>query len=101
MTDVDLIKAVEQEDSGMNLYWVYICESEWGCYCFAHSPNKAKMLVAHEFDVKHTDMRYKTLEKGVNVSFEAAVSCEEQPEYEHVKRCGFEYAENEEDEYGW
>lgn len=84
--------------SRMNLYLVHSCESEWGCYCFAHSANKAKMLVAHEMDDEYINMRYETLRRGVNVPFEVVVLDDEQPEYEHVKRCGFEYKE---DEYVW
>lgn len=56
------------------------------------------MLVAHEMDDEYINMRYETLRRSVNVPFEVVVLDDEQPEYEHVKRCGFEYKE---DEYGW
>ena len=64
----------------MNLYLVRSCESEWGCYCFAHSPNKAKMLVSHEMNDKYINMRYTTLYGGANVPFEAVVLDDEQPD---------------------
>ena len=77
----------------MNLYLVHSCESEWVCYCFAHSANKAKTLVAHELDEQYINMRYNTLYRGANVPFEVAVLDDEQPEYKYVKQCGFEYEE--------
>ena len=57
----------------MNLYLVHSCESEWGLYCFAHSANKAKMLVAHEMDDEYINMRCETIRRGVNVPFEVVV----------------------------
>lgn len=77
----------------MNLYLVYSCESEWGCYCFAHSANKAKMLVSYEMDDEYINMRYKTLYRGANVPFEVVVLDDEQSEYQYVKQCGFKYEE--------
>ena len=82
----------------MNLYLVHSCESEWGCYCFAHSANKAKQLVAHEMDDEYVNMRYSTLRRGVNAPWEGVVADEDDAAYAYVKQCGFEYNE---DEYGW
>ena len=79
----------------MNLYIVYSCESEWGCYCFARSANKAKMLVAHEMDDEYVNMRCKMLRRGVNEPWEVAVVSEDDEAYAYVKQCGFEYKEDE------
>lgn len=77
----------------MNLYLVHSCKSEWDCYCFAYSANKAKMLVAHEMGEEYINMRYDTLYRGANVPIEVAVLDNEHPEYKYVKQCGFKYEE--------
>ena len=75
----------------MNLYLVHSRESEWGCYCFAHSANKAKRLVAKAMDYEYANMRYSTLRRGVNEPWEVVVESEDDAAYAYVKQCGFEY----------
>lgn len=81
----------------MNLYLVHSCESEWGCYCFARSANRAKQIVAHEMNDEYVNMRYKTLKRGVNIPLETAVTDKDHFAYAHLQRCGFEYKEVDEE----
>ena len=51
----------------MNLYMVLDSNYDWCCFAFDTSRNKAKLSVAREFGNEYTEMRCKTLKKGVNV----------------------------------
>lgn len=50
----------------MNLYRVYPKDSNWSCFCFADTRNRAKTLVAHEFDdTDYIDLRCEKKASGV------------------------------------
>lgn len=78
----------------LNLYMVMDSNYDWCCFAFDISRNKAKLSVAQEFDQEYTDMRCKTLKKGVNISVPMLVTCPEDKGYDIVQSCGYEYRED-------
>ena len=53
-----------------------VCDSnyDWCCFAFDTSRNMAKLSVARKFGNEYTEMRCKTLKKGVNVPFPMIVT---------------------------
>lgn len=82
----------------MNLYMVLDSNYDWCCFAFDTSRNKAKLSVAKEFGNEYTEMRCKTLKKGVNVPLPMLVTHPDDNGYDIVKNCGYEYATDE--QYG-
>ena len=78
----------------MNLYMVLTSQYDWCCFAFDVSRNKAKIAVAQEFDCEYTEMRCKTLKKGVNILSPMLVTDDESEGYEIVKSLGYEYGED-------
>ena len=82
----------------MNLYQVWTSEYDWCAYCIAPTRSKAKLMVAHEFGEEYTDMRCKTIRKGVNAGFACVIDSELHPLYHFVTEFGCCYVdENGED----
>lgn len=79
----------------LNLYMVMDSQYDWCCFAFDISRNKAKLSVAQEFDYEYTEMRCKTLKKGINVSLPMLVTHPDDKGYDIVKACGFEYGKEE------
>ena len=75
----------------VNLYMVLDSNYDWCCFAFDTSRNKAKLSVAKEFGNEYTEMRCKTLKKGVNVPFPMLVTHPDDEGYDIVKNCGYEY----------
>lgn len=78
----------------LNLYMVMDNNYDWCCFAFDTSRNKAKLSVAQEFGYEYTEMRCKTLKKGVNVPLPMLVTCPEDNGYDIVQNCGYEYGED-------
>jgi len=78
----------------LNLYQVTDSTYEWCCFAFDTSRNRAKMRVANEFGNEYTEMRCKTLKRGVNVPVPMLVTCPDDAGYDIVKACGYEYGED-------
>ena len=81
----------------MNLYMVYDGNYDWCCFAFDTTRNRAKMRVAREFDCEYTDMRCKTLKKGVNIPAPMLVTHPEDKGYDIVQACGYSYGTDEEE----
>ena len=79
----------------LNLYMVLDSDYDWCCFAFDTSRNRAKLSVAQEFGYEYTDMRCKTLRKGVNVSLPMLVTHPEDKGYEIVQNCGYEFGKDE------
>lgn len=81
----------------MNLYEVREKNHAWACYCFAATANRAKAMVAHEFDdADYIDLRCVKLKRGTGkVQYETLVPDEQHELYEIVCECGGEYLEEE------
>lgn len=79
----------------LNLYMVLDSQYDWCCFAFDVSRNKAKMRVAEHFGCDYTEMRCKTLKKGVNVAIPMLVDHPDEKGYDLVKQCGYEYKEEE------
>ena len=75
----------------MNLYMVLDSNYDWCCFAFDTSRNMAKLSVARKFGNEYTEMRCKTLKKGVNVPFPMLVTHPDDNGYDIVKNCGYEY----------
>lgn len=75
----------------MNLYVVLDSNYDWCCFAFDISRNKAKLRVAKEFGNDYTDMRCKTLRKGINVAAPMLVTHPDDNGYDIVRNCGYEY----------
>ena len=80
---------------GVNLYMVLDANYDWCCFAFDTSRNKAKLSVAREFGNEYTEMRCKTLKKGVNVPSPMLVTHPDDNGYDIVKNCGYEYGTDE------
>jgi hypothetical protein len=78
----------------MNLYTVGDYRSDWVCYCFATTVNRARTMVADHFGEKYIHMRGSLLKRGVNVSCPVVVDCAEHELYPKVVECGYRYAED-------
>ena len=68
---------------------------DWCCFAFHVSRNRAKLRVAKEFGCEYTDMRCKTLKKGVNVLVPMLVTHPEDKGYDIVQNCGYSYGTDE------
>lgn len=79
----------------LNLYMVMDSNYDWCCFAFDSSRNRAKMSVAEKFSCDYTEMRCKTLKKGVNVSVPMLVTHPDDTGYDIVKSCGYGYKEEE------
>lgn len=82
-----------------NLYMVLDANYDWCCFAFDISRNRAKMRVAKEFGCEYTEMRCKTLRKGVNVPLPMLVDSPDAEGYDMVLACGYHY-KTEEEEWG-
>ena len=81
----------------MNLYQVFDKNYEWACFAFDVSRNRAKSRVAELFGLFYTDMRCKTLKKGVtSIQTPTVVDCETDAAYKVVLECGYKYYSDEE-----
>lgn len=80
----------------MNLYMVCDSNYDWCCFAFDTSRNRAKMRAAEHFFCEYTDMRCKTLRKGINVSDPKLIYDEDCEGYDIVKNCGFKYEDDSE-----
>ena len=80
----------------MNLYNVMDKNYEWGCFVFAPSRNRAKVLVAEHFNEDYIHLRCKTLKKGINMDQCLIVDCPEDTGYDLVLKLGFHYPTQEE-----
>ena len=80
----------------MNLYMVLDINYDWCCFAFDVSRNRAKMRVAENFGCEYTEMRCKTLSKGVNVPIPRLVETDTDEGYDVVLACGYHYATEEE-----
>ena len=80
----------------LNLYRVSYCYSEWCVFVFDTSRGRAKARTAREFDGEYIHMRCQSLMRGVNVPFPMIVSSPDDEGYEHVLKCGHQYASDEE-----
>lgn len=80
----------------MNLYQVMTKEYEWCAYCIAPTRSKAKLMVAQEFGEEYTDMRCKTIQKGVKVENATVIDSDLHPMYHIVTECGHKYYTDEE-----
>ena len=78
-----------------NLYMVMDSQYDWCCFAFDTSRNKAKLRVAEEFGCEYTEMRCKTLKKGVNVPIPMLVTHPDDFGYDTVLKCGYEYGKDE------
>ena len=70
----------------VNLYMVLDSNYDWCCFAFDTSRNKAKLSVAREFGNEYTEMRCKTLKKGVNVPVPMLVTHPDDKGYDIVKK---------------
>lgn len=80
----------------MNLYGVFDSNYDWCCYVFENTRNKAKLRVATEVGQDYTDMRCKTVRKGVNFPYPKTVFDENSEGYDIVLECGVRYLTEEE-----
>lgn len=77
----------------MNLYQVWTKDYDWCAYCAAGTRNHAKLMVAKEFGEEYTDMRCKTIRRGVNAEIADVIDSDLHPLYHLVKECGYCYVD--------